>query len=117
MAILDLNKIKNNNGKCYLYVENNKVTGLIMGYEKTYEEYDYLDYKCPKSGEISELIVTKKNRSKGVGKLLISRMEEYFKQIGCDYVFVDVFAYNENGIKFYNNGGYHSRMERMLKKI
>lgn len=67
MAILDLNEVKNNNGKCYIYVENNKAIGLIMGYERQYDKYDYLDYKCSKSGEISELIVTKKTRSKGIG--------------------------------------------------
>ena len=29
------------------------------------EEYDYLDYKCPKNGEMIELIVTNKIRSNG----------------------------------------------------
>lgn len=31
MAILDLEKVNNNDGKCYLAVENNKAIGLIMG--------------------------------------------------------------------------------------
>ena len=46
MAILDLEEVKNNNGKCYLAVENNKAIGLIMGCIFPYEEFDYLDYKC-----------------------------------------------------------------------
>ena len=54
MALLDLEKVKNNNGKCYLAIEKNKVVGLIMGYVRSYDEYDCLDYRCPKSGEISE---------------------------------------------------------------
>ena len=29
-------------------------------------------------------------------------MEEYFKFNNCEYVLVDVFAYNENAINFYN---------------
>ena len=82
-----------------------------------YEEFDYLDYKCPRRGEITELIVTNKTRSKGIGQLLINKMEEYFKSVGCEYIVVDVFAYNEKGIKFYNKKGYHSRMETMIKKI
>lgn len=117
MAILDLEEVKNNNGKCYLYVENNEAIDLIMRFVRSYDEYDCLDYKCPKSGKISELIVTKKTRSKGIGQLLTNKMEEYFKSIGCEYVFVDVFAYNEKGINFYNKKGYHLRMEIMLKKI
>ena len=31
MAVLDLEEVKNNNGKCYIAVENDKAVGLIMG--------------------------------------------------------------------------------------
>ena len=117
MAILDLEEVKENNGKCFLAIENNKAVGLIMGYIRKYDEYDYLDYKCPKAGEISELVVTRKIRSKGIGKLLISKMEEYFKEVGCEYIFVDVFAYNEVAKNFYTKNNYHSRMEIRIKKI
>ena len=108
MAIIDLNEVNKNNGKCYLAVENDKAIGLIMGCIFPYDEYDHLDYKCPKRGEIIELIVTNKIRSK---------MEEYFKSVGCEYVIVDVFAYNDIGKDFYNKKNYHTRMETMIKKI
>ena len=101
MALLDLNEVKNYNGKCYLYIQDNKAVGLIMGTIPPYDEYDYLDYKCPKKGEITELIVTNKIRSQGIGYELIKKMEEYFKSLGCEFVLVDVFAYNEVGKKFY----------------
>ena len=117
MALLDLEEVNETNGKCYLAIEDDKAIGLIMGTLPPYDEYDYLDYKCPKKGEITELIVTKKIRSKGIGQQLIDKMEEYFKSVGCEYVILDVFAYNESGIKFYNKKGYHSRMETMIKKI
>lgn len=117
MALLDLNEVKNYNGKCYLYIQDSKAVGLIMGTIPPYDEYDYLDYKCPKKGEISELIVTNKIRSKGIGQKLIAKMEEYFKSLGCECVLVDVFAYNEAGKKFYNKNDYHTRMEIMIKKI
>ncbi|MBR6690665.1 MAG: GNAT family N-acetyltransferase [Bacilli bacterium] len=117
MAILDLKEITENNGKCYLAIENDKVIGLIMGIIPPYDEFDYLDYKCPKRGEITELIVTRKVRSNGVGKSLMNKMEEYFKNLGCEYILVDVFAYNESGINFYKKDGYHARMEIMIKKV
>ena len=117
MAILDLEEVKNNNGKCYLAIENDKAVGLIMGCIFSYDEYDYLDYKCPKRGEITELIVTFKIRSKGIGNMLINKMEEFFKNEGCEYVLVNVFAYNNIGINFYNKCGYHSRMYTNIKKI
>lgn len=117
MAILDLEEVSVNDGKCYLALEDNQVIGLIMGCVKIYEKYDYLDYKCPRSGEITELIVSKKVRSKGIGKQLIEKMENYFKSIGCEYIFIDVFAYNENAIKFYEKMDYHARMLIDVKKI
>lgn len=117
MAILDLEEVRSNNGKCYLAVENGKAIGLIMGTIPPYDEFDYLDYKCPKRGEITELIVTNKTRSKGIGQELINKMEEYFKSVGCEYVMVDVFAYNEIGKKFYSKKNYHTRMQIMMKKI
>ena len=117
MAILDLEEVKENNGKCYLAVEDNKVIGLIMGCIFPYDEYDYLDYKCPKRGEITELIVTNKIRSKGIGQKLINKMEEYFKSIGCEYITIDVFAYNKIGINFYEKQGYHPRGIIDIKKI
>lgn len=117
IAIINLEEVNKNNGKCYLAVENNKAIGLIMGCVFPYDEYDYLDYKCPKRGEITELIVTNKIRSKVIGQQLINKMEEYFKSFECEYVIVDVFAYNEIGNSFYNEKNYHTRMETMIKKI
>ena len=38
MAILDLEEVKENNGKCYLAIDNNAVVGLIMGCLRSYDE-------------------------------------------------------------------------------
>lgn len=118
MIELDLEEVYENNGKCFIAIdENDKAVGLIMGIIIKYDEYDYLDYKCLKSGEITELVVSKKIRSNGIGKMLMESMEEYFKSVGCLYIHVDVFAYNKNAINFYTKDGYHSRMFNMIKKI
>ena len=117
MAVLDLDEVNNNCGKCYLALDDNNVIGLVMGCIFPYEKYDYLDYKCPKRGEITELVISKNVRNKGVGKLLLYEMESYFKSSGCEYVLVDVFAYNEMAISFYNKNGYHPRMIINIKKL
>ncbi len=117
MTELDLKKVKDNNGKCYIAVENDKAIGVIMGILGTYDEYDYLDYKCPKRGIITELVVSKNVRSSGIGQQLIDKMEEYFKSIGCEYVFVEVFGYNDLALKFYFKKGYHARMLHAMKKL
>lgn len=117
MTILDLKEVSNNDGKCYMVVEDNKAIGLIMGCIFPYDEYDYLDYKCPKRGEITELIVSKNVRINGIGNMLINKIEEYFKSLGCEYILVDIFAYNENAIKFYDKKSYYSRVYTNIKKI
>ena len=117
MALVDLEDVNKNNGKCYIAIETGQAIGLIMGTIPQYDEYDYLDYKCPKRGRITELIVTSKIRSKGVGKKLMDKIEDYFRKNNCEYVLVDVFAYNENAIKFYERKGYHPRMYTDIKKL
>ena len=117
MAILDLEEVKNNKGKCYIAVEDNKAVAAIMGIVGTYDEYDYLDYKCPKRGEITELIVSKNVRNSGLGQQLMEKMENYFKSIDCEYVVIDVFAYNNLAINFYNKQGYHTRGLIDIKKL
>ena len=117
MTQFDLENISNYDGKCYIALEEDKVIGLIMGIIRQYEEQDYLDYKCPKEGEITELVVSKKVRSNGIGQKLMNKMEEYFKSVGCEYVLVDIFAYNDNAMKFYFKDGFHPRMVTGIKKI
>ncbi len=117
MAILELDKVKDNNGKCFIAVDNNKAVALIMGIVDTYSEYDYLDYKCPKRGIITELVVSKKIRGTGIGQKLMKKMEEYLKSINCEYILVDVFGYNDSALKFYFKQGYHARMLTTIKKI
>ena len=117
MALLDLKELNENNGKCFLAVENNKAVGVIMGIVGTYDKYDYLDYKCPKRGEITELIISKNVRSKGIGQMLMQKMEDYFRSIDCEYIVIDVFAYNELAINFYKKQGYHTRGLIDIKKL
>ena len=117
IAILDLEEINNNDGICYLALKNEKVVGLIMGCIVKYDEYDYLDYKCPKAGEVTELVVSKNVRKSGIGQLLMDKMEKYFKNKNCEYIKIDVFSYNKNAIKFYEKNNYHNRMEIKIKKI
>ena len=117
MAILDLEEVNENSGKCYLALEDDNVIGMVMGIVRPYDEYDYLDYKCPKAGEVTELIVSNKCRGNGVGKLLLETIENYFRSIDCKYVLVDVFGYNDRGINFYNKNNYRCRMITNIKEL
>ncbi len=101
-------------GKMYLYKDNDKIIGFIVGLINNLEESTY-DFKCPKRGRITELVVSKHYRKSGVGSILLHSMEDYLKSVGCKDILLGVFAYNENAIKFYEKNGYHIRMLDITK--
>ena len=73
------------------------------------------DFKAPKRGRITELVVAKEYRGKHIGKKLLESMRDYLKSIGCEKIMIAVFGYNKNAIKFYEKNGYHMRMIDMIE--
>ena len=114
---LELEEMRKTNGKCYLAIEDDEVIGLILGVIPRYDKYDYLDYKCPKRGKVLEIIVDKKARRRGIGNMLMKRLEDYFKSQDCKYIIIEVLSYNDTAIAFYNYNNYHERTEVQIKKI
>ena len=111
-----LDEVKKYDGKIFLYKENDHIVGLIVGIMNLNAEETY-DFKAPKRGRISELVVSKNCRSKGIGKKLLNAMEEYLKAFGCQDILIEVFGYNELAIKFYEKMGYHTRMVEVTKTL
>lgn len=109
-----MDEIEKYNGKMHLYKENDKICGLVVGLINN-EEIDTYDFKAPKRGRISELVVSNECRNKGYGKILLNSMENYLKNVGCIDILIGVFAYNDSAIKFYERNGYHTRMTEMIK--
>ena len=99
-----------------LYVEEDEVLGLIVGIINN-EEIDEYDFRAPKRGRVSDLIVSEKARGKDIGSKLLKEMEHWFRIHNCSDVLIEVFAYNKRGINFYKKKGYHSRVVEMTKKI
>lgn len=111
-----MNIIKEKNGKIFLAKTDDLIVGLIVGIINNEKEKDY-DFVAPKRGRILELVVSQKYRSNGVGKILISKMEEYFKSIGCKGILLEVFALNSTARIFYSKNGYYERSVEMMKKL
>ena len=103
-------------GKIFLAIDSNKVKGLIIGLINNDDEETY-DFKAPKRGRVTELVVNKDCRGKGIGKSLMQEIEDYFRSVGCKGILIDVFAYNENAYKLYKRLGYFDRSIEMMKKI
>lgn len=111
----NMKEIAKNRGRMFLALENDKAIALIIGLiieaEKDYE------FNAPKSGKVSELVVSKKSRAKGIGKMLMNKMEDYFKSEGCKRILIEVFEYNDLAKSFYSKNGYFSRTTEVMKKL
>ena len=111
-----MEEVNNYEGKIFLAKEEDKIIGLIIGLINNEEEITY-DFKAPKRGRITELIVSKDYRSSKVGQKLLSKMEAHLKNVGCKGVLIDCFAYNTNAQNFYHKSGYFKRNIELMKKI
>lgn len=103
-------------GKIFLAKEENNIIGLIIGVINNESENTY-DATTPKCGRITELVVSKSYRFKGIGNLLLNKMEEYFKSVGCESVLINVLAYNDDAKELYYKNNYFDRNIEMIKKI
>ena len=111
----DMKKLKENDGIIRLYLEDDKIIGLIMG--TIIKEEDTHSFKVPRRGRINELIVSRNSRSAGIGSKLISNMEEYLKEKECNDILIEVFGYNDLAYDFYIKHGYHNRLFEVTKSI
>jgi len=109
-----LGEVKKYEGKIFLALDDKKIVGLIVGIINNEIEETY-DFKTPKRGRITELVVSKKVRGKGIGKLLLKHMEDYLMSVGCKGVLLDVFAYNQRAQEIYYNSGYFDRNIEVMK--
>lgn len=53
----------------------------------------------------------------GIGDKLLTHMENYLCNNGCQDILLAVFAYNSRAYNFYEKHGYHNRMITMTKTI
>lgn len=102
-------------GKIFLAMDK-QVVGLIIGLINN-EDISTYDYKAPKLGKVTELIVTKEYRNKKIGKQLLKKIEEYFKEVGCKGILLNIFTDNKVAKIFYEKEGYSKRTSELIKQI
>ncbi len=86
-----------------------KIIGYIWGYVEIIMKH--------KIGKIQELIVTSKQRGKGIGKELIKRMLDFFKNRKCVISEIEVFADNVPTVKVYEKAGFRKREYKLQLKM
>ncbi|TAK57777.1 GNAT family N-acetyltransferase, partial [Patescibacteria group bacterium] len=110
-----LQAIADKDGKIYFAEVDNAAVGCIAGHLQSQSSGGTLEVVPSKPAWIRELYIIPAYRGKGIGSLLMSKLEEYFKTKGCDIVQVGVFAPNTETREFYSTKGYVDREITMLK--
>lgn len=117
MFKLDMDEVKNQNGKVFLASQDGEIVGLIIGVVEEKDEIDKLTNDCAKTGKVSELIVKNNIRGHGVGKALLDKIEDYFKSIDCKRINIEIFGPNSKGLNFYEKNNYIVRDMIVSKRI
>jgi len=112
-----INKVSNNEGEIYVAEIEGRTVGFVAGIIEEYDSNDISGYGPFKEGRVIELYVDEESRGKKAGQVLITKMEDYFREKQCDLIRIGVFKTNENAQKFYSKLNYSERNIEIVKKI
>ncbi|EKE00167.1 MAG: Acetyltransferase [uncultured bacterium] len=106
------------NGKCVVAVVDNTLVGYLWGLIPATQSPESLLSVIPsKLGVLKDAYINEKYRGQHIGSTLIEKMETYFKEQGCDAVWLQVFVPNKSAYNLYKKLGYLERDLEMLKNI
>lgn len=66
---------------------------------------------------IDDICVDKAYRNQNIGQGLIAYVENYAKEIGCDWITLNVWAGNDAAYHFYEKNGFIERKTFMEKRV
>jgi len=112
-----LQKVAENNGMIYVAELDSELVGVVVGTILEQSKEDQLEHVPSKFGEVLEIVVEAGYRGKGVGTMLMNKLEEYFKKSNCNVSGVGVLAHNKNAHRLYNKLGYEDRSFYMTKDL
>ena len=98
-----IEKINCKGGICFVAELNKNIVGYATAAVK-----ETPSYRLVKVAELENLVVSKKLRNKGIGKVLLNKFIEWAKEAGANRVCVNVFSLNEKGVEFYKREGFLS---------
>jgi len=94
------NSLNNKESICFiLYVD-----GAPVGYANASPKI--IPYRKSNYLELENIGVKPEHKGKGLGKLLLSKIEEEAKQRGFEKIYIECYARNTSAIDFYHSAGY-----------
>lgn len=101
----------------YVYVEDNKICGLLMATKKNNRAIPISKQRT--TYFIEDIVVDKNSRRKGIGKKLYYFLKEQASKENIDAIELNVWSFNESAIKFYESLGMtvkNMKLEQILNK-
>ena len=89
--------LQRNPKTCFVIEDNNEIIGTIMGGNDG------------RRGLIYHLMVKSEYRNKGIGKILLEKVEKSLIKEGIKKVYLTTFSENKIGNNFWENNGYEIR--------
>lgn len=99
----------------YVYVIDDRIYGLIMATKKSNRAIPISNQKT--TYFIEDIVVDKNYRRKGIGKKLYCFLRDKANEENIDAIELNVWAFNESAIKFYESLGMsvkNMKMEQLL---
>jgi len=102
--------------ECLVFVakQNQKIIGFITGH---FCELVSMVSKPVPMGSVDELYVSPEFRQQGVASQLYKRLEQTFIDYGVEQVFVEVWAFNQNANRFYEEIGFQPHISWLRKSV
>jgi len=97
----------------FLVAEEKNIIGIAYGWK----ENIYPIYKNEYVGYIADVIVDEKERGKGIGKALVTALEEEFKKMGLKETKLNVFKNNIKAHSLWKEMGYEDLYVEMRKDL
>jgi|SRR3989338_7168703 len=112
-----LKKILEEDGKILVAVIDEKPAGYLMATIEETSGVDALNKFPAKIGSIDALYIDDAYRGQGASTALLEKIEQYFREEGCDYSTVSCVAANEPARSLYTKKGYGEQYIDFLKKL
>ncbi|HEY4505078.1 MAG TPA: GNAT family N-acetyltransferase [Candidatus Paceibacterota bacterium] len=102
---------ENRQGEIYLAKDGDKIVGFIAISiaKESDEDVEYL--------YVSDMVVSKEYRGKGIGKQLLAKAEEYAKSKNLKYIRIGSLVSNPGATKLYKNFGFNDYLSFLQKKL
>lgn len=93
------------------------IQGVIINHRSEKDAVFDATHAPRKDGWIGLLYVAPEQRGSGVGRALMDRMKQYFRDKNCDTLRLKVLSDNRRAVAFYEKCGFAEREVEMVKRL